>query len=109
MQRETNDDYVSALEAVVTYNGLFYVVYGWKDLEPDGVTIKCPADYGDPDPDPQSREQLEMLWMIAVLLFGDYGVSPRFGWIENVDDFREWVRRISEESVKYEEMTRDAT
>ena len=27
--------------------------------------------------------QQQVLWMVLVNLFGDYGTSPRFGWIEH--------------------------
>ena len=27
--------------------------------------------------------QLEMIWMFLVLMYGEYGVSPRAGWIED--------------------------
>lgn len=89
-------EYLEALDNVTWYNGLARSVLRWLDLTPD---------YGSKFLTPQSRYgaddladwlQLQVIWMIAVSLFGDWGTSPRFGWIEDVDGFREWVLKITE-------------
>lgn len=43
----------------------------------------------------------EEVWSIFVLMFGDYGTSPRFGWIENVIEFKSFLKKI------YTELTKD--
>lgn len=40
------------------------------------------------------NDKLEMLYSICVLLFGDYGTSPRSGWIENVEAFHLFINDI---------------
>ncbi len=32
------------------------------------------------------------LWMCLVMMFGDYGTSPRYGWVDRPDDACEWLR-----------------
>ena len=43
----------------------------------------------------------EEVWSIFVLMFGEYGTSPRFGWIEKVSEFKAFLQKI------YEDMTKD--
>ena len=85
----TADDFLDALESVVWYNGYHDVVGGWKNLPRSG--------YRGWILPPKNDEQSEVLWMIAVCLFGDYGTSPRSGWIENVEGFYEFIDRIKGE------------
>ena len=33
-----------------------------------------------------------LLWMCLVQMFGDYGTSPRYGWVNRPDDACEWLR-----------------
>ena len=33
--------------------------------------------------------------MIAVLLFGDYGTSPRSGWITDINGFKSFIDEIT--------------
>ena len=39
----------------------------------------------------------EEVWSIFVLMFGEYGTSPRFGWIENVAEFKKFLEQILNE------------
>lgn len=89
-------DYADALDSVTSYNGLAEYVVKWAGLEPDPHSICCPDHYCAPaGMESCVYEQLQVLWMIAVLMFGDYGTSPRFGWIEDVAAFRLWVSDIT--------------
>ena len=40
--------------------------------------------------------QLEIIWMFLVLMYGEYGTSPRSGWIDedNFDELREFIDEI---------------
>ena len=40
------------------------------------------------------------LWMCLVQMFGDYGTSPRYGWIERPDDACEWLRERQRETYR---------
>jgi len=38
----------------------------------------------------------EQLWCILVLLYGDYGVAPRWGWIEDIDSAVMFLKKLEE-------------
>lgn len=85
------DDFLNYLMTVVSGNRLRRItaeqikIFYWY-LHPDDDTwIFSTYDYG----------QLEMIWMFLVLLFGDYGTSPRTGWIEE-DNFVELYNFLEE-------------
>ena len=78
------------LNSVTWYNNLAETVFRWRSLPGDKL-ISPAMDWPD-----DQYDQLEMLWMIAVSMFGNYGTSPRSGWIEDVDGFREWCLEITE-------------
>lgn len=74
-----------ALQSVVWYNGL-EDVGTWEHLPLNEYgTIWRPKDVS---------EQGEIIWMICVSMFGDYGTSPRSGWIEDIDGFRSFVHEL---------------
>lgn len=93
-----DDKYIDSLDSVTWYNGLGRIVRSWLDLQPGkpcGV-ILAPINYGlDQVYDECAVAQLQVIWMIAVTLFGDYGTSPRHGWIEDIAGFREWIKKIT--------------
>ena len=43
----------------------------------------------------------EEVWSMFVLMFGSYGTSPRYGWIEKVAEFKTFLQKI------YNDMTKD--
>ena len=43
------------------------------------------VDYGDDN-------MMQMLWMILVQQFGDYGSSPRYGWVDDTDGAAKFIR-----------------
>lgn len=50
--------------------------------------------------DMQNNEELNVLWLLLVEMFGDCGTSPRTGWIVNrkeCADFLESIVKIKEE------------
>ena len=76
---------------IVWYNGLEDTVIKWKDYkEGDSApyyeykSIIKDGDYC----------QLEMVWMYLVLCFGNYGTSPRSGWIEDFDGYKKWFEEL---------------
>lgn len=80
-----------ALKTAIHYNGLEEVLQTWKDrsgLEEDeyGQLFRKYALEREKY-DLKNTAQIEIIWMICVLLFGNYGTSPRSGWIEKIKDF----------------------
>ena len=107
-------DYVrtfNALCAIVRYNGLDdFLNYLMTEISGDNISklsvenvkifyyemnphedewIFSTYDYG----------QLEIIWMFLVYMFGDYGTSPRTGWIdkENFKDVADYIDMIFDE------------
>lgn len=85
-----------ALDSITWYNGLAPVVFSWIELKDNGYSIGCPNNYGAPgDWSEKAINQLQVFWMLAVDMFGEYGTSPRFGWITDVAGFRKWILDIT--------------
>lgn len=92
----------SALDSVTWYNSLAEYVLRWKQ---DALAISeseykffsvDSTTYGAEEPDDRVFYQLQVLWMIAVDKFGNYGTSPRVGWIENISLFVLWCDEITQ-------------
>ena len=96
MKRLDADDFIDALDSVTWYNGLAEYVMAWKTIYTKPFATKDPVMERLSDLDEEERSQLEVIWMIAVMLFGDYGTSPRSGWIEDIDGFYTFIDRITE-------------
>lgn len=103
----------SALDSVTWYNGLAKYVLQWKqdtlavsESEYKNFSVDC-TTYGAEEPNDREFYQLQVLWMIAVDKFGDYGTSPRVGWIESISLFVLWCDEITQTysydigSIKY--------
>jgi len=37
---------------------------------------------------------IRVIWSILVCMFGDYGTSPRFGWIEHYDEAMRFLDKL---------------
>jgi hypothetical protein len=98
-------DYIDALRSVASYNGLDKYLLEWLKIKDQRYLIPL-DDYGAPGPELKDvRLQLQVIWMIAVSLFGNWGTSPRYGWIEDYPGFKSWVLLLTEpwrESDEYD-------
>lgn len=86
-----------ALDSVVWYNGYWEIVNEWIDelgKLPNGKTTYRPNVF--------VSGGLEVLWMICVLLFGNYGTSPRSGWVEKTEQCREFLIWLTKNTKEYE-------
>lgn len=94
------EKWTSALDSVTWYNGLAETVLTWLNIQPREHSgyISPETYYGlsAADKDSYAYHQLQVLWMIAVELFGECGTSPRSGWIEDIDGFKKWVLDITQ-------------
>lgn len=93
----TVQDMIRALDAITWYNGLAEIIAPWIEsnglIESNGwlsVDYEWLMTF-----DVETQAQLEVIWMICCVLFGDYGTSPRSGWIVNVPSFREFIKAIT--------------
>lgn len=94
---EWKDNYL--LEAIITacdYNCLIEEIITWKD--------KIKSKYDHVCIRPNSQE--EFIYMICVLLFGEYGCSPRTGWIEDIEGFHNFIDKFIEHYEEYEKYGR---
>lgn len=81
---------------IVWYNGLDDIVIKWKDYKKED---DVPYYAYEPNPDDlisSVYRQLEMVWMYLVLCFGNYGTSPRSGWIEDFEGYKKWFEELEE-------------
>lgn len=95
-------DYIDALSSIIVYNGLGNYILSWMKLRPQqnsfGLeipSISPPENYGAESPEDIS--QLQIIWMIAVMLFGNFGTSPRYGWIDEIEEFERWILNITDD------------
>ena len=91
------DSFVYAVSMVVSYNCLGEYVLKWIDID-HGDLLVAPDNYGFKNCKDWPYHQLQAIWMITVSLFGDWGTSPRFGWIDRdkLDAYKKWILDITE-------------
>ena len=86
-----------ALNTVIGYEGLYIILKDWvtnsKGLSQYTFHMAFGDDVWDEE---EAYHQAHFLWMIAVMLYGNYGTSPRYGWIDNVSEFQKWCEKIGE-------------
>ena len=91
-RKDTDDS--DPMIGIVWYNGLEDIVIKWKDHVAGYDEVPyykyesslSAADYA----------QLQMVWMYLVLCFGNYGTSPRSGWIEDSEGYKKWFEELEE-------------
>lgn len=114
---DTNKDLgdYDSIDSVVWYNGYTGIIDYWNELAYNCLSNKDNTTSYLPRLDSMNYEtlqrkfsvdlndmsQLEVLWMVAVCKFGNYGTSPRSGWIENLELFREWCDAITQTREDY--------
>jgi len=86
------DDEIETLITIIQYNGYEEEVMKWETYDHHQS-----APYAVLDPDSKAYCQLQIIWMYLVLSIGDYGTSPRFGWITNMEVFRRFIDKLKEE------------
>ena len=107
-----DDKLLDALDSVTWYNGLASEILKWKE---DGY-LKQYEDYSLSwkwedfiSHDIETRNQLQVFWMICVELFGECGTSPRTGWIllENKEAFHKFIDAITQSYREWKEREGD--
>ena len=94
--RMTVENMVYALDSVTWYNGLAEYVAKWKTDCPrvNGAIVRDET-YCCGEVDSPVYDQLQVIWMICVELFGNCGTSPRTGWIEDEEGFCKFIDDIT--------------
>ena len=85
-----------ALNLLVKYNGYESCVKSIVDHINgfQGKPVVCPDWLRDP------HSVTGWLWFILVCRFGDYGTSPRFGWIEDKDGATQFLKSLLESEIQ---------
>lgn len=89
---------LDALDSVTHYNGLAEEVIEWKNLPlNEWGSYSPPEIFSKASIEWTPKYQCQVIWMILVFMFGDYGTSPRFGWIEkeNKEQFDNFIDEIT--------------
>lgn len=112
------DRLIEALDRVTWYNGLAPIILKWIEYGDDHLkqntdkysrNISCPMNYLDETGESDIQSQLQVIWMILVSMFGDYGTSPRYGWIEaeHWEECKEFINNICEIELEDKERTEE--
>lgn len=102
-----NEKLINILDSITWYNGLNEPLWKLKkelyycdDNEKifsfdESLKNKYTDEYDN---------QFEIFWMILVLLYGDYGTSPRSGWLyaNNKDKIIKFINRITKTALEEE-------
>ena len=67
------------------------------NLKPDGhITYHYYNKYfkNENTKDLECYYQIQVLWMMLINMFGEYGTSPRFGWIEDIKGYQKFLTEI---------------
>ena len=93
--KESLEELIEAIKRACWYNGYEEYLEEIKNQIEQTPTNKYSYSYDYND------EGFQVVYMILVLLFGDYGTSPRFGWIEmkNKDKALAFIDKICYKSV----------
>lgn len=86
------DDEIETLITIIQYNGYEEEVLGWESYD-----RYQGAPYDKLDPDSEAYCQLQIIWMYLVLSIGEYGTSPRFGWLTDMEAFGRFIDKLKEE------------
>lgn len=98
-----NDDYdaiCAAMRACGWYNGLrddilmltehaIGSINTTVDIQRQMIAAPAWVNYDMPD-----HVESSYLWMLSVMMFGDYGTSPRYGWVEKPIQMLDFITRI---------------
>lgn len=81
--REIEESILEGLGSIAFYNGhdeeIKQVIEYLKSYDKSNSTIFMPEFLRSNDCD----YFINILWQLSVLLYGDYGTSPRYGWLES--------------------------
>lgn len=96
---DSYDTILGALQGVIAYNGLKDAITTVKhSIE---LELSLHHNYWDRNnvgrpSSTKGNEQFEVIWMLLVQMFGDYGTSPRWGWInlDRLEDALEFVNLL---------------
>ena len=94
-----NKNIIDVLDSIVWYNGIGDILLKLKEdiINSEGETYSKLKDDLKYKHDEFSNNQFEIFWMMLVLMYGDYGTSPRSGWLnmENKNEIISFIDQIT--------------
>lgn len=89
---------------VIWYNGLEEILKEMIDLEIPENRYPQYEYYdkyfaNEETKDLETYYQTQVLWMMLVKMFGNYGTSPRFGWIEDIKGYKKFLTEIYDDII----------
>lgn len=94
-----NKNIIDILDSIVWYNGIGDILLKLKEdiTNSEGETYSKLKDDLKYKYDEFSNNQFEIFWMMLVLMYGDYGTSPRSGWLnmENKNEIISFIDQIT--------------
>ena len=96
----TLEDLIETLDSIVWYNGIYE---GLEKIKEDLLIQNTNDKYTRFGKTTEYKheefydDQFEIFWMMLVLLYGNYGTSPRSGWLEmeNKEKIIEFIDKIT--------------
>jgi lipoprotein NlpI len=94
---------IDVLDSITWYNDIYEPLL---DLKKDLLNCDNKGNYTNCNDNLEYfyNEQFEIFWMMLVLMFGDYGTSPRSGWLyldkkEKIIEFIDKITKTSQEDL----------
>ena len=96
------ENLIAVLDCIVWYNDLYKPLLEIKKM----ILKNSEFEYNHllrPEGEDFKDDQFEIFWMMLVLQFGDYGTSPRSGWLEmnNKDKIINFIDSITDSSLPH--------
>jgi len=92
---------IDTLDAITWYNGIYEPLLALKEdllnCSDKGTYTKYKSENLEYKHKLFYDTQFEVFWMMLVLMFGDYGTSPRSGWIylEKKQEIIDFIDKIT--------------
>ncbi len=110
---------IENLNSIIWYNGIYEGLWKLKEdllkskdygnylsYKESNIQKKGPLPLYVHNHEEFDNEQFEIFWMLLVLKYGDYGTSPRTGWLEltNKKEIIEFIDTLTELSKEGSEI-----
>jgi len=93
----TKSTYINdPMASVAYYFGYAYEIAKWKNYKQGDKPPYMKYHLSENKIEQELYKQLNVIWAYCVICFGDYGVNPSCGWIEDFEGFHKWIDEVVE-------------